>query len=137
MGALTLQNTTSLSHATIDFLTGANGSSLVFNSLAGATGAFVDIKNWSGLAQTDNGTTSNDRLLVATNPNLTTTDLANWQFFDDSGNMFATGAMEIAYGNMFELVPVPEPSTWLAGGLALAAVVVSQRRRLARLLKRA
>src|SRR5207244_3172036 len=96
LGALTLQTTSSGSHAMIDFTTGS-GSSLVFDSLSGATGAFVDVMNWNGLAQTDNGATTNDRLLFATNPNLSTTDLANWQFYDNTGARYATGEMEIAY----------------------------------------
>jgi hypothetical protein len=33
--------------------------------------------------------------------------------------------------------PVPEPSTWLAGGLSLASLLFMQRRRIVRLLKRA
>jgi autotransporter-associated beta strand protein len=135
MGALTLTSTSSGSHAIIDF-TNANGSSLVFSSLSGASGAFVDIKNWTGLARTDNGATTNDRLLFASDPGLTATQLANWQFFDDSGTAFATGAMEIAYGNLFEICPVPEPGTWFAGFMALAALGYQQRRRLLAVLRR-
>jgi autotransporter-associated beta strand protein len=40
-------------------------------------------------------------------------------------------------GNDFVLTAVPEPSTWAAGGLALIGLICSQRRRLARILKRA
>ncbi len=53
IGALTLQSTSIGSHATIDFATGANGSSLVFSSLVGGSGAFLDVRNWSGLAGMD------------------------------------------------------------------------------------
>lgn len=137
MGALTLTSTSSGSHATIDFATGANGSSLVFTSLSGGNGAFVDIRNWTGLAGTDNGGTGNDRLLFGTNPLLTNAQLANIAFFNDSNTPFAIGGTLIAYGNEFELVPVPEPSTWIGGALALAAVGFMQRRRFARLVRRA
>ncbi len=129
MGALTLANTSSGSHAVIDFTNG-NSSSLVFSSLAGASGAFVDIKNWTGSAFTDNGATTNDRLLFATDPGLTAAQLANWQFFNDSGTAFGTGAIEIAYGNLFEICPVPEPGTYAGGILALGAFCWNQRRRL-------
>jgi autotransporter-associated beta strand protein len=40
-------------------------------------------------------------------------------------------------GNDFVLTAVPEPSTWVAGALALAAVGYTQRRRFARALERA
>ncbi len=132
LGALTLQNTSVTTHATINFTTG-NSSSLVFSSLSGAAGAFVDVLNWNGLARTDDGSTTNDRLLFATDPGLSQDQLANWQFFDNTGAAFATGAMEIKYGNMFEIVPIPEPSTWFAAGLAFGAVGYMQRRRLRRL----
>jgi hypothetical protein len=136
MGALTLLTTSSGSHATIDFTTGS-GSSLVFSTISGASGAYIDVLNWNGLARTDNGLGTNDRLLIAgSDPGLTTTDLQNWQFYDNTGALFATGAMEIAYGNMFEIVPVPEPSTWVAAVLAFGVVGYSQRRRLRQLLAR-
>jgi autotransporter-associated beta strand protein len=129
MGALTLTSTSSGSHATIDFLTGANGSSLVFSSLVGGNGAFLDIKNWTGTAGSDNSATGNDRLLFAADPGLTNAQLANIAFFNDSNVAFTVGGTLIAYGNEFELVPVPEPSTWLAAALALGAVGFSQRKR--------
>jgi hypothetical protein len=139
MGALTLQSTSSGSHAIIDFVTGntANGSSLVFSSLVGGNGGFLDIKNWTGTAGSDNSATGNDRLLFATNPGLTNAQLANIAFFDDSNTAFAVGGTLIAYGNEFELVPVPEPGTWVAAALALGAIGFSQRRRLARACTRA
>jgi hypothetical protein len=65
---------------------------------------------------------------------LTTAQLANWTFFNDSGVAYANGAMIIPYGNMFEMVPVPEPGTYAAGMLALLAVGWTQRKRLASLL---
>ena len=129
MGALTLQTTSSVSRATIDFLTGANGSTLAFSSLVGGNGAFLDIKNWTGTAYTDNGATGNDRLLFGVDPGLTAAQLANVRFFDDSGAFIGAGEI-IGYGNMFELVAVPEPSTWMAAALALGAIGFSQRKRL-------
>jgi hypothetical protein len=137
MGALTLTSTSAGSHATIDFLTGANGSSLVFSSLSGGSGAFLDIRNWTGLLATDDSATGNDRLLFAANPSLTNAQLANFQFFNDSGTTIGSGATIITYGNEFEVVPViPEPSTWIGGALALGAVGYMQRRRLRELVRR-
>jgi autotransporter-associated beta strand protein len=129
VGALTLQSTSSVSRATIDFLTGANGSTLAFSSLVGGNGAFLDIKNWTGTPFTDNSATGNDRLLFGVDPGLTAAQLANVRFFDDSGAFIGAGEI-IGYGNMFELVAVPEPGTWLAAALALSAVGFSQRKRL-------
>ena len=40
-------------------------------------------------------------------------------------------------GNDFTLTAVPEPSTWVAGTLALGALIVIQRRRISRLVRRA
>ena len=128
MGALTLQTTSSVSRATIDFLTGANGSTLAFSSLVGGNGAFLDIKNWTGTPFTDNSATGNDRLLFGIDPGLTAAQLANVRFFDDSG-AFIGGGEIIGYGNMFEMVAVPESSTWLAAALALGAIGFSQRKR--------
>jgi len=135
MGALSLQNTSSASRATIDFLTGANGSSLVFSSLSGGAGAFLDIKNWTGTLFTDNSATANDRLLFGTDPGLSAAQLANVRFFDDNGAFIGPGGI-IPYGNMFELTCIPEPSTWLAGGLAFGVLVFSQKRRLLRAISR-
>src|SRR5438067_759412 len=129
MGALTLQITSSVSRATIDFLTGANGSTLAFSSLVGGNGAFLDIKNWTGTAYTDNSATGNDRLLFGIDPGLTAAQLANVRFFDDSGAFIGAGEI-IGYGNMFEMVAVPEPGTWVAAALALGAIGFSQRKRL-------
>jgi fibronectin-binding autotransporter adhesin len=119
LGALTLANTSSSSHAIIDFGTTTAGSSLVFSSLsASSKGAYVDILNWGGTALADNGASTNDRLLFASDPGFTSADLANFTF-----NGFSTGAVEIVYGNLFEICPIPEPSTWLAGVLTLISIL--------------
>ena len=125
MGALTLQGTSG-SPVTIDFGT-AGGSTLFFSSLAaGVTSStYVNILNWSGNAGSDNSATGNDRWLFASNPGLSNADLANFNFAG-----FAPGATIFQYGGTFELVPVPEPSTWVAGTLALLALGYTQRRRI-------
>jgi hypothetical protein len=131
-----LQSTSAGSHATIDF-TNANGSTLAASSLVGGSGAFLDIRNWTHTTlTTDDSSTTNDRLLFASNPGLTAAQLANVQFFNDSGTLVGNGGQIIAYGNMFELVAIPEPSTWFAAGLALLFIGYTQRRKLVPALKR-
>ena len=133
LGALTLANTSSSLRATIDFLSGANGSGLVFSSLSTASaGAFVNILNWTGMAGLDNGSAGNDRLLFQSVGTLTSANLTNFNFYNDGGALVGAGGMFIAYGNMFELVatPVPEPGTWAAAVLAMGAIAASLRNRL-------
>lgn len=132
MGALTLTSTSASSHATINFGAGANGSSLVFSSLSGS-GAYLDIRNWTGTFGSDDGSSGNDRLLFATDPS--SQDLSHYAFYDDAGALIGGSAEAIAYGNLYELVPVPEPSTWVAGALAFLAVGYTQRRRLSQILR--
>jgi len=123
MGALTLSGTMG-SPVTIDFGSG-NGATLFFSSLAaGAAGTYVNILNWNGNFGLDNGVATNDRWLFSTNPGLSNAQLANFNFAG-----FAPGATISQYGGTFELVPVPEPGTWLAAALALLAVGYTQRRR--------
>lgn len=125
LGALTLANTTTTSRATIDFGSTANGSALVFTSLAAiGKGAYVSIIGLSGTANVDGGALTNDRLLFVNDPGFTLTDLANWQFSNDTGTNFALGGREISYNGYYEIVPVPEPATWLGGALLLGACVL-------------
>jgi hypothetical protein len=77
-------------------------------------------------------------LLFASDPLLNQAQLANYSFYSGAGSgLITNGATEFFYGNMVELVPVPEPGTWFAAALALTAVAYSQRRRLQALLRRA
>jgi MYXO-CTERM domain-containing protein len=46
-----------------------------------------------------------------------------------------TGAAEIGFNGLFEIVPIPEPGTWLAGALAFIALFATQRRRLSRIME--
>lgn len=132
VGSLTLAATTSSARATIDFGTG-NSSTLVFGSLtASSKGAFVSILDFTGAARADSGAATNDRLLFTTDPGFSLTDLANWQFSNDAGTAFATGGLEIAFNGYYEIVPVPEPATWLAGALLLGATGLTICRRCAR-----
>lgn len=124
MGALTLN-----SNSVIDF-TSANSSNLLFSSLIYTAGTAVRIEHWTGTFFTDNGAATNDRLLFFSSTGLTTAQLASFQFTDDAGALLGTGATQIAFNGYFELVPVPEPSTWIGGALAFGVLGWSQRRRL-------
>jgi hypothetical protein len=46
-----------------------------------------------------------------------------------------TGTLDI--GNKFEVVPIPEPSTYFAGAPAMTVVGYTLRKRISRVLKRA
>ena len=131
VGALTLSGASSSSLATLDFGRGTNGSALVFSSLtAGSKLTYVNLLDWTGVAGSDNGSARNDRLLFATDPGFSAAQLAQVQFYNDNGTAFAIGALEISYDGYTEIVPVPEPATWLAGTLTvlLGSLTLCRRR---------
>ncbi|MEY5010620.1 MAG: hypothetical protein RLZZ253_1759, partial [Verrucomicrobiota bacterium] len=129
MGMLTLQ-----SGAEIDFGNGALGSTLLFEGLTFADGTSVIISNWTGKAQTDDGAAGNDRLLFRTAPGFSESFLRNVQFQGDDGSNYALGATMVGYNGYVELVPVPEPSTWLLSGLGGMLLGLRNRRRVSELL---
>jgi autotransporter-associated beta strand protein len=112
IGALTLQ-----SSSTIDM--GSGASILNFGGTSTRIAGILTIDNWSGDKDLGNGT---DQILVAN---------ALPQAFLDNINFtgFSSGAMELPSG---ELVPVPEPSTWVAAGLSVFALGYTQRKRFAK-----
>jgi autotransporter-associated beta strand protein len=128
VGALTLQNT-----SIIDL--GAVASILHFAASNAATwigNKILEIDNWSG-SQSGGGV---DQLIFGTDTSgLTAGQIAEIQFLNPGGFSAGTyGAMILSNG---EIVPIPEPSTWAAGALALSSLVLIQRRRwISRFLKR-
>jgi autotransporter-associated beta strand protein len=139
MGTLSLSSSSAASHITINFATLAMepGSALVFNALSGAAGQYVDILNWTGTAILDDGNANNDRLLFATLPMLTPLDLANFKFYSDNGStLVGDGAIESPYGNLIEILPVPEPNTLSLAALGLLTLGYWHKRRQARQLPR-
>jgi autotransporter-associated beta strand protein len=125
VGALTLNATGS--H--LNFGTGTVGT-LTFASFTPGTNT-LGINNWTGTAGTvGNGTT--DRLIFASDQS------SNLSSFSFTG--YGSGATEFSLaGGYFEITPgspVPEPSTYVAGALTLAALVYHQRRRLGRFTRR-
>jgi hypothetical protein len=124
VGALTLQG-----GSTIDFATGANGSTLSATSGSINGAGTISILNWSGTSSSDDGSSTNDRLLYQTDPNFSVAQLAQFQFYNDSGIAFAMGAMAITYNGFTEIVPIPEASTSVAAFLGLGLLVFARRSR--------
>lgn len=124
IGALTLTST-----SVINLL---NTSVLHFADSSGAAwtaSQILRIDNWSG-SPTGGGT--EQLIFGSTSTGLSTTQLGQIQFLDPAG--FAAGTYGATILSTGEVVPVPEPSTWIAGALALGAVAFTQRRSLTRLL---
>lgn len=124
VGALTLS-----AGSTLDFGSGSNGNTLLAASLAVDGSGTISIVRWTGLARSDNGSAGSDRLLFVADPQLSAAQLAQFQF-SGIGNGFDPGAEIIRYNGYYELVPVPEPATWLAGiCTALLGAAAWRRRR--------
>ena len=80
----------------------------------------------------DSGSAGNDRLLFVINPGFTPGQLAQSQFYDDSGLPFGAGAAQIGYNGFYELVPAPEPGSLGLLGLGATALLLRRPSRLAR-----
>ena len=123
IGALTLTAT-----STIDFAAAQTSSILHFAGLGTHTsGADLLVTNWNGVPVTGG---SGDRLLFTGEP----IDFTSRYTQDDVYFNNVMGYRTFDYGSYYEVTAVPEPSTYLAGALALAAVAFAQRRRLKDLL---
>ncbi len=124
LGALTL-----MSNSSLDFGTGGVGT-FTFSSFVPGT-SILNILNYTSSANflgNVSGTDGTDDRLIFNQDQ--STRLA---FFSFNG----VPAGEIALdGGFFEIVPVPEPGTWIAGSLVVAFVGWTQRRRLMGLVGR-
>jgi len=130
LGALTLT-----SSAIIDMGDGAsilnfaNSSSQLW-----AANAIISIYNWSG--DKDNGAGTDQLYFGSDNTGLTSGQLSQFRFYSDAGiTPFWSGSGGAMFANG-EVVPVPEPATWIGALLTLGAIGYSQRRRISRLIKR-
>jgi autotransporter-associated beta strand protein len=126
IGALTLSN-----NSIIDL---GNGASILHfaasNAVSWTASKILTIEDWSG-SVAGNGT---DQLLFGTTSSgLTASQISEVRFLNPLG--FAPGTYDAAILSTGELVPIPEPGTWLAGALALGSLLATQRRHVARLLK--
>ena len=106
------------------------------NSSANGWTGTLSVLNWSGILTTGGG---EEQLLFGNSavvPGISLGQLGMIQFVNPAGlapgtyaAAFATDASEIVPNGS---VPVPEPGTWAAGILAVAALGFSQRKRLRR-----
>lgn len=88
----------------------------------------LSIYNWSGTRVTGGAA---EQLLFGVDTSttsLTQTQLNMIDFYSDNGSTFLGTAGWATAGNG-EVVPVPEPATWVAAGLALAALALTARQR--------
>jgi autotransporter-associated beta strand protein len=132
IGALTLQ-----SSSAVDFFNnGATSSVISFadSHLASWTASQVlNIKDWTG-SQTGGG--ADELFFGSTSSGLTASQVAEIQFLNPGGLAAGTYSAQIlSTGEVTPLTLVPEPSTWAAGALTLAALLVSQRQRFSRLVR--
>lgn len=127
MGALTLT-----ANSTIDF--GAGASVIEFASLGAhtpVTGADLAILNWTGTQNLPGGT---DQLLFA---GVVSDFTSKYDQSDVSFNGLVGYNIFQITPNYYEVTMIPEPSTWVAAGLACLSVAYLLRRRLAALTGRA
>ena len=120
IGALTL-----LSNSIIDL---ANGASVIaFANSSGQTWTgTLSVYNWSGNPIYGNG---NDQVYFGNGiTGLNPAQLAEIRFYSDAGTTFlGIGSWGIDLDG--EVVPLPEPATWIGGALALGAIGFTRRRR--------
>ena len=118
IGALTLQ-----ASSIINMGSGSSIIAFADSHLASWTGT-LKIYNWSG-TQSGGGT---DQLYFGSDATgLTAGQLSEINIYSDSGTTLLGVATILADG---EIVPVPEPSTYLAAALAVLATFYFQRRRI-------
>jgi autotransporter-associated beta strand protein len=128
VGALTLQ-----ANSIIDLGVASTTSILHFaaSNLAAWTAAkTLTIHDWNGSLS---GGGAEELLFGTSSSGLTASQIAEIQFLNPSGLGPGTwGAKILATG---EIVPVPEPSTWAGGVLAVVSILSTQRRRLLRFVR--
>jgi hypothetical protein len=126
LGALTMN-----SSSVID-LTGTSVLHFSDSSAKTWTGT-LSIWDWSGTPTTGGG--AEQILFGGTATGLSAGQLLQISFYSDNGNTFISNtALILADGEIVPgpVNPVPEPSTWIGGALALLAVGYTQRRRFAK-----
>ncbi len=126
IGALTLQ-----ANSTIDLGSGSTTSILHFAASNAATwtaSKILTISDWNGSIS---GGGNEELLFGTTSGGLTATQVAEIQFLNPAG--FAAGTYNARILSTGEVIPIPEPGTWVGSALALAVIgyqfSVSRRRR--------
>jgi len=87
--------------------------------------------DWSGTGDTGGGAEH----LKFGSSNSDLSYISQIQFIDPVGYAPGTYAATFATLNPGEVVPVPEPSTWIGGALGLAMLGLMQRRRILKKLR--
>ncbi len=115
----------------IDFGNHASGNILNFSSFTYTSGT-LSIYNWSGTVHDGGGT---DRLIFG--DALTANELSNIWFYFDAGTTWWPGRGPTQLGGAGgEVVPVPEPSTWLTGCSILFLIGYIERKRIRNYMKK-
>ena len=112
---------------------------MVFGQTAGS--AFIDPSNfkldiYNFLGDSDPESNVNNTHLVFQQD--MTGSTGDFEFWNGSSFVGAT-TVQLGSSDFWEIVPltpVPEPSTWAAGALALTSLILFQRGRISRFLKR-
>ncbi len=120
----TLGNLSLTANSIIDF--GSGASILTFANFSATPGTSLTIQNWTGVHHTPGGTDQ----LIFTGTGLPAAGIYYDSLFNFSGH--PVGYRVIAVSGGFEVVPIPEPSTYAALCLIaiLAAAIEIRRRRL-------
>jgi fibronectin-binding autotransporter adhesin len=136
IGALTLNNNSTIDLASTmgsHFALTAAGTS----TLSATAANYALVLNWDGTPG-QLGTGSTDRLLFANGvTGFSGGSTTDQMLFNIGGTLYYSEFLSTG-GSGLEAVaftPVPEPSTWIAGGLAFATFAFSQRRKVAKWLR--
>jgi hypothetical protein len=123
LGALTLSSTSIIDLSSTNILHFSNSNNVIDPTIAWS--GTLSIYNWNGQPATGGGS---EQILFGTDATgLSPSQLAMIQFYSGTGTgAFTPGAVLLADG---EIVPVPEPSTWIGAALALGAIGFTQRKR--------
>jgi hypothetical protein len=128
IGALTLSST-----SIIDLGSAASIVAFADSHLSTWTGT-LKIYNWTGTPYTGNGA---DELFFGNNNTtnaLSSAQLADIVFYSDSGiTQIGSATGQLSTG---EVVPIPEPSTFVAASLLLGALGYRERRKIGAVLKK-
>ena len=117
-------------NSTLDF--GAGTSHLTFDGASSLGSSTLTVLNWTGVPVTVGGT---DQLLF-TNSSFTAGSTTSQVQFNIGGTLYNSIFLN-AGSSILELVPVPEPSTIFGACIFAIAVGWRERRRLARLFRKA
>lgn len=123
----TLSNLTLTEDSVINFGNGGTSVLTFSGSVTGLNDFTLDVYYWDGILRDGGG----NNQLIFSNYSFSSTELANIRFFSDAGvtslnDLYGPNLVVTATG---EVVPVPEASTWITGGLLALTLLVFHRHR--------